>query len=147
MKNEKGFTLLEMLTSLSLVLIMAFLFTPILNVLSNKHASEGLNKFEWEVFLQQADIEIKEMSELTIGSKGDILYLKGRNGQIVSYEFYQDKIRRRVNGTGHEIILQRISNVQYDVANNGVKIMVEDINGETYMSRLSSIAEISVNQQ
>ncbi len=44
------------------------------------------------------------------------------NGEKVTYEKYQDSIRRRVNDKGHEVVLQKLSLVSFHAIDGGVRI-------------------------
>ena len=140
-KDQNGFTLLEVLISFSIVLIIISFLTPFLQIIG-ENKSVGLNKYEWEVFKQQAAIEVRAASEMTISLNS--LTLTGLAGEKISYERYQDIIRRRVNGTGHEIMVQRIASVKYEPIVNGVLISIVDHTGQTFQSRVTSIAETRV---
>jgi len=142
MKTQHGFTLLELLISLSITLLIISLLTPLLYTMAD--GSNGkLNKLEWEVFVQQAKLEVRASNELT--TKGDTLFLKSPSTtQVVSYEPYQGSIRRRVNSTGHEVILQNIASVQYHAEPKGVTIHVKDRAGNSYIAYVSGINVASV---
>ncbi|WP_169891127.1 competence type IV pilus minor pilin ComGF [Litchfieldia alkalitelluris] len=141
--NSSGFTLIEMLVSLSIVLVIVALFVPVLQVMHEKQKVE-MNRMEWEVFYQQTKLEIKESVQIKVTPS--ILYVTTVNGQVVSYEKYQDKLRRRVNGTGHEIQLQNISSAKFLALPNGVELSVVDLSGKNYNRRFFTYASIPVLQ-
>jgi len=144
MKKQHGFTLLELLISLSITMVITSLLTPLLNTFYDKSNLE-LNKLEWEVFVQQVKLEVRASNELTV--KGNTLYLKGPTStQVVSYEPYQGSIRRRVNSTGHEVILQNIASVEYIPESKGVTVLIKDRNGLNYSARITGIHVASVRE-
>jgi competence protein ComGF len=141
MKNQSGFTLLEVLISFSIVLLILSFLTPFLQLITEEK-KEGLNLYEWEVFKQQAAMEIRATEEMTLSV--DKLSFIGSVGEKISYEHYQGIIRRRVNGAGHEVMLQHIASVKYEPVVNGVFISIVDSSGEIFQSSVTSIAETRI---
>ena len=137
MKNEKGFTLVEMLLSFSMMLLILTFLVMMLQLLFNENERD-FNQLEWEVFIQQAKYEAQGSN--TISLRNNIVTFARYNGEMVSYEPYQQVIRRRVNGTGHEVLLQNVKSVKYEATSNGIIIEVND----KYKARISSIIPIEV---
>lgn len=145
-RNEKGFTLLEMLLTFSIFLLIVSFIPMMINVVFiDSKTEKSFNELEWEVFIQQAKIEIREATEIT--ATNDTLFFNMSNGDIISYEKYQDVIRRRVNNRGHEVLLQNIVKVEYTPVSNGILIETVDRNGNKYKRRISSISPIQVSSQ
>ncbi|MGI8380841.1 competence type IV pilus minor pilin ComGF [Priestia megaterium] len=113
MKREKGFTLVEMLVSFTLFLIIVS-FSPIIIPLAKQtyNPDFSMNEMEWEIFVNQLAMEYREAKE--VGINATTLTLKMENNQIITYERYEDKIRRRVDESGHEVVLQHIKNIMYE---------------------------------
>lgn len=142
-KSQKGFTLIEMLISFMVFLLIVFslpLFLKILNEWTTPKSH--VNPLEWQVFIQQSKIEIREASEIYIDD--ETLKLTKYNGEIVSYEMYDDKLRRRVNSRGHEILLQNVKSVTYKPEHNGVTIICYGEDNQQYSARISSLINIVV---
>jgi competence protein ComGF len=112
-KSEKGFTLVEMLVSFTLFLIIVS-FLPIIIPLAKQtyNPDFSMNEMEWEIFVNQLAMEYREAKE--VGIHATTLTLKMENNQIITYERYEDKIRRRVDESGHEVVLQHIKNIMYE---------------------------------
>jgi competence protein ComGF len=142
--DNKGFTLLEMLLSFSVFLIIASFIPLFFQLVAIPSEKNKLNMLEWEVFLQQAKIEIREATELDV--KNGILYLKNVSGQTISYEQYNHLLRRRIDGTGHEILLKNISTVSFQTVTNGYIIVVVDLGGNEYQARIKSLQPVQVIQ-
>jgi competence protein ComGF len=142
LNNEKAFTFLEMLIALASVLVVLGLIPPVIQLMDSKREVE-LNPLELEVFYQQTKLEVKEAKELTITD--NVLTIKTVNDQMVSYEMYQDKLRRRVNGTGHEILLQNISELTLKPFQNGFQLSVVDLSGKVYSKNFFTYTTILVN--
>ncbi|MGG4381849.1 competence type IV pilus minor pilin ComGF [Priestia megaterium] len=113
MKREKGFTLVEMLVSFTLFLIIVSFFPIIIPLAKQTYNLDfSMNEMEWEIFVNQLAMEYREAKE--VGIHATTLTLKMENNQIITYERYEDKIRRRVDESGHEVVLQHIKNIMYE---------------------------------
>ncbi|WP_394530465.1 competence type IV pilus minor pilin ComGF [Priestia aryabhattai] len=113
MKSEKGFTLVEMLVSFALFLIIVSFFPIIIPLAKQTYNPDfSMNEMEWEIFVNQLAMEYREVKEVRIHAT--TLTLKMENNQIITYERYEDKIRRRVDESGHEVVLQHIKNIMYE---------------------------------
>jgi competence protein ComGF len=112
-KSEKGFTLVEMLVSFTLFLIIVS-FLPIIIPLAKQtyNPDFSMNEMEWEIFINQLAMEYREAKEVKIHAS--TLTLKMENNQVITYERYEDKIRRRVDESGHEVVLQHIKSIMYE---------------------------------
>jgi competence protein ComGF len=136
--NNKGFTFVEMIYAFSIFLMITLFFPIMLNVIyQNGKVDERLHRMEWEVFINQLKKEIRSSDEMSV--KYNRLYLvKGE--ETVTYEFYQSKIRRRVNFQGHEVVLQNIKSVSFHEISQGVRMTVQDLyNGSETITLLPLI--------
>jgi competence protein ComGF len=138
--DNRGFTLLEMLLSFTIFIMIASFIPLFLQLAAFPSEKNKLNLLEWEVFLQQAKIEIREASELEV--KDGVLYLKNLYGQNVSYEQYNHSLRRRVDGTGHEILLKNIKSVSFQIVTNGCIFVVTDLNENEFRAKIKSFQPI-----
>ncbi|MBU3572462.1 prepilin-type N-terminal cleavage/methylation domain-containing protein [Priestia aryabhattai] len=113
MKSEKGFTLVEMLVSFTLFLIIVSFFPIIIPLAKQTYNPDfSMNEMEWEIFVNQLAMEYREAKEVRIHAT--TLTLKMETNQVITYERYEDKIRRRVDESGHEVVLQHIKNIMYE---------------------------------
>jgi len=109
MKNEedKGFTLLETLIALILLMISATFFSTIIfqtTHLFNPKESQHYN--EWQTFLLQLENEVKEKELITANDHVIVFEEKAESAvSHVSYEWYRQKIRKRRNNAGHHVLL------------------------------------------
>lgn len=131
LQNKSGFTLIELLVSLSIFLAISSL---ILQMLTNVHTSlrtdVGINPKEWEIFLNQFKRQVYLSTDQKVS--GNKLFLSVKNNEIVLFEQFGDKLRRRVNGTGHDVVLQNVS--RFSVKKEGKLIVIEvtDKGGKLY---------------
>jgi competence protein ComGF len=140
--NENGFTLLEMLLSLSVFLILASFFPVMTKILlQEQHLDNRIQRMEWEVFSAQVKKEIRVSKKMTISNQ---LVLLEKDGQIISYEKYGTNIRRRVDYKGHEILLQKVQSFRFEKLKNGVRVYVEDLYGYEYEESIYSFIQMDV---
>ncbi|THE15510.1 prepilin-type N-terminal cleavage/methylation domain-containing protein [Bacillus timonensis] len=140
--NQKGFTFVEMLVTFSILLVILGFIAPFLSVVYRDNG-EQFNKLEWQILLQQMKMEIREAREITV-SGGESVSFINVVGDVVSFEKYQDKIRRRVNSKGHELLLQHITDVTFEPRTNGFLITVVTVDGKTYQALISSLTSVEV---
>jgi competence protein ComGF len=128
--NEKAFTLIEVLIALSIFTTITFFMTPVFQlILDYKDTQATIQGMEWEVFSSQIKKEIRLSSRAEVVSNRLILT---KDIETIQYEKYGSNIRRRVNTTGHEIILQNVSDYSFTLVDNAVKVTVTDLWGKKY---------------
>jgi competence protein ComGF len=136
-QNDNAFTLIETLFAFSLFILLIFFISPIFQqVLNNDEVKGRLQEMEWDVFCSQIKKEI-HMSERAEVMGGRLFLTK--DNQIISYEKYYDVLRRRVNNSGHEVLLQNVSEVTFTLVNNAVKIFVKSLDGDEFMITIYAI--------
>lgn len=133
-QKNNGFTLIEMLFSLVILLFVAS-FALQLFTMAHKWLPDtrNLNPLEWEVFLNQAKKEVRKSNSMNVVNKTLQLAI---GSDVVTIEKYQDKLRRRINGTGHDLMLQNIADVKFVNHHSSVEILVTDKQGKAYRGTL-----------
>ncbi|MFI8707400.1 competence type IV pilus minor pilin ComGF [Bacillus sp. NPDC077411] len=143
LKNKQaGFTLLEVMICF-LFLSVFFLLLPRLQVLfiEPPYPKQIMN-WEWNVFLEQVQIEFREVEE---GNNGDgKLFFKTKAGERITYDMSGNNVVRKVNGTGHEVLLQKVENISYQLAAHTLMIRVQDISGKVYDGIVTRYSVIEV---
>lgn len=137
-KNEYGFTLVETMFSLFLFSIVIFMFPFILSFFKPA-AFETLKVKEVELFFMQISREIHGAKSMSI--QGRQLIVELHNGDKASYEHYNNLIRRRLNEKGHEILLQHIQSVHFQLEQQLVTIQITGERGERFERKLALIGE------
>lgn len=128
--NDRAFTLIETLFAFSIFMVMIFFISPIFQLmLNNRDIKERLQVMEWEVFCSQIKKEIR-MSQNVEVIAGNLILSK--DNETIIYEKYKNVLRRRVDNSGHEVLLQNISNVVFKRLDHAVKVSVNSVSGETY---------------
>lgn len=131
-KSEAGFTFLELMFGLATTMII-IMFVPSLFRLVL--VEKTVQPYELEVFYQQLGADIREAQSITTNGRQFILDMP--NGSQVLVEQYQDVIRRRVNMSGHEVMLQHVQSVMFTIENHGVVIKITDRDGLIHQRRFS----------
>ncbi|MBP3041137.1 ComGF family competence protein [Bacillaceae bacterium Marseille-Q3522] len=135
--DEKAFTLLEVCYALSIFCLFAAVLPLTFRILyQDDIMAKHLQKMEWNVFSGQLKKEVRLCSTLSVDHKR--LTLINEDGSIVTYEKYQDKVRRKVNGTGHEIALQNINSLEFTAFHGGIQITVTDHYQQNFESKIWS---------
>jgi competence protein ComGF len=127
---NSGFTLAEALLGLAAFCILAALLPLSFQVFSKvDQGNSRLQTMQWEVFSSQIKKEIR-MSQ-KINPQDNRLFLT-RESESILYEKFGTNVRRRVNLTGNEILLQNVKTIQFESIKNGITIKAVDIWDKNY---------------
>ncbi|RSK27826.1 hypothetical protein EJF36_13595 [Bacillus sp. HMF5848] len=131
LRTDVGFTLIEMLLSLLVFNIVMLLVVPLFYYSSiDLMSKEGIDIFEWEVFVQQWKDEVRLAKTAYVTSS--VLVVEINSSDHISFEQYGGILRRRVNGLGHTVMLQKIADVTFEIHSAGVSIHVIDREGKAH---------------
>ncbi|MFE4812195.1 competence type IV pilus minor pilin ComGF [Peribacillus simplex] len=133
LRKNDGFTMIEMLFSLMILMTTSLFVLQLFSIIHTQMGSvDKLHPKEWEVFTMQLKQEIRSSKvQDVIGNK--LFLLSGE--QLSSFEQYEDKVRRRVNGMGHEVILQNISEFRVEKDGGVIVINITDKAGTAFSRR------------
>ncbi|CAH0176716.1 hypothetical protein SRABI96_01327 [Peribacillus sp. Bi96] len=133
LRKNDGFTMIEMLFSLMILMTTSLFVLQLFSIIHTQiGSSEKLHPKEWEVFTMQMQQEVRSSKVQDV--MGNKLYLLSGE-QLSSIEQYEDMVRRRVNGMGHEVILQNISEFQVKKDGSFIVIHITDKAGTTFSRR------------
>lgn len=136
-KNQEGFTLLEILISLSITsLCFLLLSIGVVQIKELNHTIKTDKQIEWHLFLNQLDHYLID-SRFT-SNTSTILRVEERvDGQLqdVRYQKSGTKFIRRLNG-GNQPLLMDIQTI--NITKHKDSILIKGIfdNGETYKARI-----------
>lgn len=136
-KNQ-GFTLYETIFSLFIISIVVLLFPFVLAYIKPVEQNK-LQAKEVELFFMQTSREIHNAVNIYLQNHHLVVVLS--NGDRASYEHYNNIIRRRVNNRGHEVLLQNIESVRYEIHEKLVTIHIEGKRGEQYERTFTLMGE------
>jgi competence protein ComGF len=129
LRNE-GFTLAEMLFSFSIFIIIASLLPLSLRYLDDGEAAEKrLQRLEWEIFSAQLKKEVHMSGNISVNEGR--LTLAG-SGESVSFEKYGSNLRRRVDGKGHEVVLQNIQAASFSFQGKSLLVEAKSRQGQDF---------------
>jgi competence protein ComGF len=133
LRKNDGFTIIEMLFSLMILMTTSFFILQLFSIIHTQlESKDKLHPKEWEIFTMQMQQEVRgAKSQDVIENK---LYLLSGD-QLSFIEQYEDKLRRRVNGKGHEVILQNISKFKVEKDGNVIVLNITDKTGNTVIRR------------
>ncbi|MBS2969669.1 ComGF family competence protein [Metabacillus sp. KIGAM252] len=92
---------------------------------------------EWEFFSEQATIELKGAESPVIN--GETLSFTNRLKQKVTYQRYGTYLRRQVNQTGNEIVLQKVEKAEMQVIKNRIVFHVTSKSGKARTLSIRSV--------
>jgi competence protein ComGF len=116
--------------------IIIFFISPLLSVLVQRNTpAKRLQEMEWDIFSSQIKKEIRMSTKVQVVNNR--LILTEDMGSI-TIEKYENILRRRVNNTGHEVLLQNIAEVNFTLLPNTVRIAIKDLNQREYMINVPS---------
>ncbi|MDQ0183753.1 competence type IV pilus minor pilin ComGF [Cytobacillus sp. FSL R5-0569] len=142
--KSNGFTLIEALITLACFLIIVSFMPLVFKVISvNENIDERKQKIEWLVFIQQLKKEVRVAEKISLDNRGELILLI--DNQSISYEKYGDKLRRRVNGAGHEVVLQKLQSVQFEVKEDNMVLIYKNIFQKEYRSSFYQMKIRSTN--
>jgi competence protein ComGF len=129
-RKDNGFTMIEMLFSLVIFMMISLLAVQIFSVMhTNLLKKNQINLKEWEMFSMQMQNEIRNSTDQSVVDNK--LYVVV-NGSLATIEYYQNMVRRQVEGRGHEIMLQNVSDFQVKQEGTYIVVQVTDAEGHQY---------------
>ncbi|MEW5551857.1 competence type IV pilus minor pilin ComGF [Peribacillus frigoritolerans] len=133
LRKNDGFTMIELLFSLLILMTTSLFVLQLFSIIHTQMRSvDKLHPKEWEVFTMQMKQEVRSSKAQDV--MGNKLYLLSGE-QLSSLEQYEDKVRRRVDGRGHEVILQNISEFRVNKDGSVIVINITDKAGTTFSRR------------
>lgn len=106
-RDERGFTLIEMLLVLSISLLLLFLFPSLMKTIATGHDLEHDSSEDVTVFFNHLVRDVREAVAVEVGP--DRLHIDKGNGQHYLIERMSSKqIRRLRNGAGHVLMLEQV---------------------------------------
>lgn len=143
-KNENGYTLVEMLLSISLFSLLIIYLTNMVPLLRyHVYSGEITDQMQWDMFINQVKRELRESDKIELTwSYSRILFWK--DGINTLYERHGNRIRRRVESKGHQLILFHIKTFNYEKIPHGIKIIVTHENGRVYEEDIYLPREIPI---
>lgn len=137
--NSNGFTLLEVLLAFSIFLVIASLLPQMVKAIS--FTPKQMQGYETSLFIQQLSLDLQDTNKFAVIN--NVLYLY-KEDELITYGFFQQRIRRRVNNTGQEIVLQKVSEITFSEWKNGIDIEIKDIYNQTHRHRVTHLLPVQL---
>jgi competence protein ComGF len=138
--GNKGFTMSEALVGLAAFCLMAAILPISINLFSTvEQINPRLQAMQMQVFTSQIKKEVR-MSQI-IDPQSSRLFLK-KDSDTIIYELSGTNVRRRVNFSGNEILLQNVNKLQFEPIRNGVIVKVEDSWNKKYAFSIRSFIDL-----
>lgn len=125
--NNKGFTLLEAVLALGILILILASVPPLLNPLTQDTKSEAVSVRQALHFIS---MEVHKGG--TVNTAKDKLYIQDLQGRTAVFEQYKDMIRRQVDEKGHEIYLHHIEDLTIIQDGSYIVITVLGKEGASY---------------
>ncbi|MDX8045997.1 ComGF family competence protein [Gracilibacillus sp. S3-1-1] len=133
-KNEQGYLLVEALLSLLFLIMLITWFSQILSLWLH-HDKEELPMF----YHFHHIVELEAQTATSIYVEDNQLHFIQTNDDHVVISFHNNKIRRQVNGSGHEEILRQITDFNLSNQEKDIVIQLVTIGGEQIEKKMSKI--------
>lgn len=140
-QNEQGFTLIEVLITLSVTSLTVLLFSAVLTqLITLRNQTSDERQIEWHLFLNQLEYDTKD-NVLRDVVQNRIRMWEVEDGVVktdtISYNLNANKryVRAR-NGSGQQIMLMQIESMDIVRDKNRIEIKVVFQNGERYSGRI-----------
>lgn len=144
--NESGFTLLEVLVSLSVSSLCFLLLAAGVSQTRNMHQHVKEDRqIEWHLFLNQLEYYLEESELYSVNAQSlKVRKLDEDSGMIetASYSFYEGSstdmpmIRRQTSKGGHQPMLLGLKSFHFSKKEKEIQMEAEFQTGETYRARI-----------
>lgn len=125
--NEQGFTYVSMFIALTIISITLPFFSYLFQI--SNHLSTNYSELSTQQFFQFLRDELIRSEDMNIRGNSVILT---RGESEVSISLYGNSIRRQVDGKGHEILLQDVSELTIEPRPYGIHVHITNLEGNSY---------------
>lgn len=127
LNNERGLTFMNMIVTIMIISITLPLLVSIFNIIHIESDEDDIAVMQFFVYLRDDMLYAESM---TVADNK--LYFILPTKEIATIEQYNDIIRRRVNGLGHEVYLRNIKDFKLERLDFGTKVNVITEEGKTF---------------
>lgn len=143
LKNKQGFTLLEMLLCLFFLSLFLLLFPRLHLLFVEVPHAEQISNWEWNVFLHQVQLEFHDVSKGR--GSGRMVIFQSESGNTIMYTTSGSRVVRKVNGEGHEVLLQKVKYISYELTPHTLWIRVQDESGKILHGVVTRYSSLEVS--
>lgn len=127
MRNEVAFTLLEVIITLLLTMTILSISVPLFSLFKPDDYYIKSSTSQLSMILQE---ELNQSRNFVVSP--ETLSFTDQQHRHVVIEHYESIVRRRVNGTGHEVMIQEVKAIHFNKKEHSIQMKVEMMNDETY---------------
>ncbi|NEU29633.1 ComGF family competence protein [bacterium LRH843] len=127
-RNERGFTLIEMLLVLSILLLLVSFFPAFMKIIVTGHELE--NDSDIMVFFNHLARDVREAKVVETGNRMILVRMSEKERYLTELIPSTNQIRRLRNGVGHVLLLERVKSFQCHSSGQIVHCGVEMLNGK-----------------
>lgn len=127
LSNSYGFTVMEAILVMFILSIIMMIF-PLLfqTIIAITQSLQVAEDYEWNLFLIDLCHELQNVDEVVVFQERIHLL---RENMLVTYERYGETIRRRVNNSGHEVVLQQVKQLHFYKDQQLLTLEIEFVTG------------------
>ncbi|ASF39900.1 prepilin-type cleavage/methylation domain-containing protein [Halobacillus halophilus] len=129
--HSQGFTLMETLMSLIIISLILILSFPLFRMIHDVDYYEELSVRQMFSFLQE---EVNRGREVEVISNS--IFITDAVNRKITIEQYQNLIRRRVNLSGHEVLLQNVEAIHLTNHTHYIMIKLQMEGGGVYQKNI-----------
>lgn len=134
--NNKCFTLLEALVGIFVMGVLLYLCMNFIIIL-NDNQDYSYAKEETTLFISQVQEDF--LSSVKVNVKKEQLKFITYNKDKITYEVDKDRLVRKVEGKGYEIVLSSVSSLSFKRVKNNVEVSIKYTDGYNYEGVLGSV--------
>lgn len=127
MRNEVAFTLLEVIITLLLTITILSISVPLISLFKTEDYYTETSARQLSAIIQE---ELNQSRSFLVSS--EMLSFIDPQQRHVVIDQYESIVRRRVNGTGHEVMIQGVKNIHFNREGYYIQMKVEMMNDATY---------------
>ncbi|MBR7797798.1 MAG: competence type IV pilus minor pilin ComGF [Bacillota bacterium] len=124
--KQSGFSFITTLIMVTILVISLPFLSYLLKSISNQ---SDIHELSIQQFFQHLRNEVMQATDFRIVANKLLLE---SNGATVSFELYQELIRRQVNGLGHEIYVRGVKDFSLAPLSYGFQIIITSTEGDTF---------------
>lgn len=110
LKKNNGFTVLEMMLSMLILIVIGTLFPLIIMHLNHyKATASSSNDINFELAMQELIIELKTLDQIIVTNQ---LY-GTKNSKTYSYKYSNGRLVRQIDFEGYTILLEQVSSASF----------------------------------
>ncbi|WP_085523377.1 competence type IV pilus minor pilin ComGF [Tuberibacillus sp. Marseille-P3662] len=127
--SNAGFSLLSSIIAFMIVMTILYLSAQMFLVMAHLNISSDTQSNHIRLFFEQVKHEVHASSSMSCEGSQMILQ---KNHHVVDYQLNGRVLRRAVDGSGYDVVLQSMSTIQFTCGPSTVNIRVQDQKGRPY---------------